>query len=174
MDRHQRQSSASTAIACFALAIGIAACAAVSRSPDPSVTPVATEQPAAQSSAPGALRIPLANAPGNDISIDVHDGSGTVTAAETGTPGDGASVAPYTVAVANDDPSTLRLTWTGGPCDAEATLLIDASGQQLAVVEPECPGDAVAFDRVLIVHFSQPIDHGSVQALFQDGTDTSS
>ena len=182
MDRHHRQSSASTAVACFALAIGIAACAAATRSPVPvetgvpAVTSVPTEAavPGEPSAAPGAFRIALANAPGNDISIVIQDASGTVTGAESGAAVDGASVEPYTVSVTNEDPTTLRLTWAGGPCDGEAALLIDASRRQLAVVEPECPGDAVAFDRVLLVHFSTPVDHASVEALLQDGTDTSS
>lgn len=174
MDRRHRQSSASTAVACFTLVIGIAACAAATPSPVPATSTIVAGQTATPSSPVGALRVSLANASGNDVSIEIHDASGTVVAAESGTPGDGASVAPYTVAVSNDDPSTLRLMWVGGPCDAEAALLIDASRRQIAVIEPECPGDAVAFDRVLLVRFAEPIDHGAVEALLQDGLDTAS
>jgi hypothetical protein len=72
----------------------------------------------------------------------------------------------------NVDATTLRLTWTGGPCDVADTLAIDSTGRTFLLVEPECPGDAVAFDRVLLLHLSSPIDAAEVHAVLQDGLDT--
>jgi hypothetical protein len=112
------------------------------------------------------------NATANDITIEIADASGTVVGAMSGAPGDGASVAPYEVEVANADPNTLELTWSGGPCDARDLLTIDVSGRQFVLVQPECRGDAVAFDRVLIVTFAGPVDASEISAILQDGLDT--
>jgi hypothetical protein len=76
------------------------------------------------------------------------------------------------VEVANADPNTLELTWSGGPCDARDLLTIDVSGRQFVLVQPECRGDAVAFDRVLIVTFAGPVDASEISAILQDGLDT--
>jgi hypothetical protein len=136
---------------------------------------------AAASVAPSALataavqpptRVVLSQATGNDVTIDIDDASGTLVDATSGTPGDGASVEPYQLVVTNDDPSTLRLTWVGGPCDATDTLSIDPDALTFLLVQPECPGDAVAYDRILILEFSRPIAAADVQASLQDGLDT--
>jgi len=76
------------------------------------------------------------------------------------------------VAVSNDDASTVRLTWVGGPCDSASTLMIDATARQFLLVQPECSGDATASDRILVLRFSAPVDAGAVQASLQDGLDT--
>ena len=68
----------------------------------------------------------LVQAAGDDVTVDVADGSGTLLEATSGEPGDGASVEPGQLHIVNDDPSTLRLTWTGGPCATADLLLIDA------------------------------------------------
>jgi hypothetical protein len=125
------------------------------------------------SSEPAADRhVALSTATGNDVMVTIADASGMVRDATSGTPGDGASVEPYRVVVTNDDPSTLRLTWTGGPCDAEDRLSIDRTGRELLLIEPECAGDLVAFDRVLVLHLSNPIDATEVHAVLQGGLDT--
>ena len=49
----------------------------------------------------------------------------------TGSPGDGASVEPGQLLIVNDDPSTLRLTWTGGPCATADLLLIDPTRRRV-------------------------------------------
>jgi hypothetical protein len=155
----------------------VAACGAApatSPSASPTSQPSATSATEPSPAAPGAevLHVPLANSTGNELFVDVTDASGLVQDAESGTPGDGASVEPYTVLVTNDDATTLRLTWTGGPCDAVDSLSIDDTGRNLLLVEPECPGDAVAFDRILVLHLSSPVDAEEVRAVLQDGLDT--
>jgi hypothetical protein len=153
-----------------------AACNATSAAGSPGAN--ASGRPDASSTtdpvpSPSSVRhLALTIASGNDVTVDIADDSGLLHDATSGTPGDGASVAPYEVAVGNDDPSTLRLTWTGGPCDAAATLRIDGTGRELRLVEPECPGDAVAFDRILVLHLSSPLDASEVHAVLQDGLDT--
>jgi len=124
------------------------------------------------SGGPGSFHVVLETATDEVVTLDISDASATVVEVRSGAPGDGASVEPYTVRVTNDDPTTLRLTWVGGPCDARDTLAIDATVSQLLLVQPECGGDAVAFDRILVLRFSAPIDAGEVQAVLQDGTDT--
>jgi len=119
-----------------------------------------------------AFHVELVHALQNEVTVDVVDESGTLVEASSGTPGDGASVEPYTVAVSNDDASTVRLTWVGGPCDSASTLMIDATARQFLLVQPECSGDATASDRILVLRFSAPVDAGAVQASLQDGLDT--
>jgi hypothetical protein len=116
--------------------------------------------------------VAVSTATGHDVTVTITDESGLLVEATSGTPGDGASVEPYRVVVTNDDPSTLRMVWVGGPCDADDSLTIDSTGRNLLLVEPECAGDAVAFDRVLVLHLSSPIDATEVHAVLQDGLDT--
>jgi hypothetical protein len=140
--------------------------------PPASVAPTATPVPSARANS--TFRVTLSQATGNDVTIDVTDGTGTLVSAKSGTPGEGASVNPYEVAVTNDDASTLRLTWVGGPCDSANSLSIDALGHQYLLVQPECGGDSIVTDRVLVLSFSKPIAAADVEAVLQDGLDTSS
>lgn len=153
------------------IALAAAACstsAGASNSPLPSLP----SAPGASPAPTGPIRVSLAQASGSDATIEVSDGSGHLLSAASGTPGDGASVEPYTVAVSNVDASTLRLTWVDGPCDSASTLTIDASARRFLLVQPECSGDAVAFDRILELYFDRPIDAGQVEISLQDGIDT--
>jgi hypothetical protein len=160
--------AAVAALAILSIA-AVAACSSAGSSDAPaSAAPSAQPTPAAQPPA----RVVLSQAPGNDVTIDIDDASGTLIDATSGTPGDGASVEPYQLVVTNDDLSTLRLTWVGGPCDATDTLSIDPEGLSFLLVQPECPGDAVAYDRILILEFSRPIAAADVRASLQDGLDT--
>jgi hypothetical protein len=170
--------SSAAATAAFMIAL-VAACGGSAISPSTSVGPTGSPDAgssnaptAGQTSGTGSTRVALATATGNVVTLDVNDASATVIEATSGTPGDGASVEPYTVSVSNDDPTTLRLTWVGGPCDAQDSLTIDVTARQFLLVQPECSGDAVAHDRILILRFSEPIDAADVQAILQDGTDT--
>jgi len=144
----------------------------------PSIQPAATATlaPAPTVAVPpgdgSAFHVKLVHAMQNEVTVDVVDESGTLVEASSGTPGDGASVEPYTVAVSNDDASTVRLTWVGGPCDSANTLMIDATARQFLLVQSECSGDAIASDRILVLRFSAPVDAGAVQASLQDGLDT--
>jgi hypothetical protein len=166
------------ATAAMLLAVLVAACAsAATPQPSPVATPPAASAapspaPTTAGSAATGFHVELDQATGNAVTIDVTDASGTLVAATSGVPGDGASVEAYTVAVVNDDPSTLRLTWVGGPCDSANSLAVDATGHQFLLVQPECPGDAIATDRVLVLRFSQPIAADGVEAFLQDGLDS--
>jgi len=160
------------AVALAALAVGACSGSAATSAP---ATPAPTSEPvqaAPSDPATSSNLVALANASGNDVAIEIVDESGTLREAASGTPGDGASVEPYTVTVGNDDASTLRLTWVGGPCDAEDLLAIDATGTRFLLVQPECPGDSAVFDRVLVLGFAEPIRAGDVEAILQDGLDT--
>jgi hypothetical protein len=172
------RSSPITRAALAALAIlsiaAVAACSSVGSSDAPaSAPPSAPATTAPQTSAPQPpTSVDLSQATGNAVSIEIDDASGTLVDATSGTPGDGASVEPYQLVVTNDDRSTLRLTWVGGPCDATDTLSIAEDGTSFLLVQPECSGDAVAYDRILILEFSRPIAAADVQASIQDGLDT--
>jgi hypothetical protein len=139
-------------------------------SPSPTATTITTAPP----SGAAATYVVLAVATRNAVTIAVTDASATLLDASSGTPGDGASVPPFEVHVVNDDPTTIRLTWSGGPCDATDSLSIDADVRRFLLVEPECPGDSVAYDRILVLRFSEPIDAAGVEARLQDGLDTAS
>ena len=116
----------------------------------------------------------LDTATAHAVTIDVTDASKSLIGAASGTPGDGASVEAYTLAVTNLTPTTLRLTWVGGPCDSANSLSIDAAHHRLLLVQPECTGDAIATDRVLDLEFAMPITASDIEPFLQDGLDTSS
>ncbi len=138
----------------------------------PAATPTAAPTAASSTAATGSAHVVLNVATPNAVTIDVTDASSTLVGATSGTPGDGASVEAYTLAVANVTPTTLRLTWVGGPCDSANKLLIDAARHRLVVVQPECPGDAIATDRVLDLEFATPIKASDLEPFLQDGLDT--
>jgi uncharacterized protein len=129
-------------------------------------TPATTARPSS------ATHVVLAQSTARNVTIDVADGSGTLLTATSGTPGDGASVEPYKLIVSNDNPTTLRLTWVGGPCDSANSLSIDTTRRQFLLVQPECSGDSIVTDRILVLTFSQPIAATEIQAFLQDGLDT--
>jgi hypothetical protein len=169
-----RRRPALQAASLLALVVALAGCAAAS--PSSSVAPP-TAGPTAAGPTPGntaqsGFHVELTLATDNDVTVDVVDDSSNLVEASSGTPGDGASVEPYTLRVSNDDPTTLRLTWVGGPCDSANTLEIDPSGRRFVLVQPECAGDAVAHDRILILEFAEPIAAVDVEAFLQDGLDT--
>ncbi len=141
---------------------------AASAGPGASVTPL----PTAASSAGTTFHVQLMTETGQDVTIDVTDESGRVIAATSGTPRDGASVPQNEVVVANDDASTLRLTWAGPPCANQGRLVVDANAALFTVVQPDCTGDSIAFDRILILTFSGPIMAADVDAVIQTGIDT--
>jgi len=133
-------------------------------------TPSAT--PSAGSSAGSTFHVELVVETGRPVTIDVKDESGRLLKAASGTPGDGASVAQGKLVVASAAPSTLRLTWAGPPCANADLLVIDAAGSQFILVQPACGGDAIAFDRVLLLTFSDPLSAADVDARFQTAIDT--
>jgi hypothetical protein len=157
------------------LLVVLAACAVVDvPPPSPSPLPLATAPGAGASpTSGGRVVIDLDQAPDKDVTIEVIDASGTLLDASSGQPGDGASVEPYTVGVSNVDATTLRLVWVDGPCDSVSSLTIDESATRFLLVQPECSGDGVAYDRVLELWFSRTVDAGAVEISLQDGIDTS-
>ena len=147
-----------------------------SNNPVPSETPAATPDPDEGGSDAMPIKVDLANATGADVYVDIADRSGLLIDAESGTPGDGMSVEPYTLKVENLDATTLHLTWVDFPIDNALALYIDESeaGIRLVLVQPEPtgPADAIGFDRELILSFSEPISADQVEAFLQDGLDT--
>ncbi len=135
-------------------------------SPNPSLSP----SPAQAAGSP--IHVVLANATSHAVTIDVTDESSSLVSATSGAPGDGASVDAYTLVVTNQSPTSLRLTWVGGPCDSANSLAIDAARSTLLLVQPECPGDAIATDRILDLEFTTAVTAADFHAFVQDGVDT--
>jgi hypothetical protein len=118
------------------------------------------------------ITVNLANATNHKVYVDVVDQSGKLVSGASGKPGDGATVATGKLKVENIDPTTLRLTWTDIPGDNALALYIDKSLTHFVMVQPEHDGDAIPFDRILILKFSQPIPARNIDAVVQNGTDT--
>jgi hypothetical protein len=163
------------------LVVGLAAACTGTTSPTTPAAVATAEGPDAPTAKPTStgtagpsspIHVALNQATAKVVTIDVTDGSGTMLVATSGTPGDGASVEPYKLVVANDNPTTLRLTWVGGPCDSANSLSIDPTRRQFLLVQPECSGDSIVSDRILVITFSQPIVAADIQASIQDGLDT--
>ena len=136
--------------------------------PTPNATPTALATPAPIGSAHVALTVATDHA----VTVDVTDASSSLIGAASGTPGDGASVAAFTLTATNASPTTVRLTWVGGPCDSANFLSIDVDRHRLVLVQPECPGDAIATDRILDLEFATPIKASDLETFLQDGLDT--
>ena len=169
--RHIQRAAPLTAV--FALVAILAACTATDPRLEDEPTPPTPAPTALTTQAPiGAAHVALAVATDNAVTIDVTDASSTLVGAVSGTPGDGASVEAYTLDVTNASPTTLRLTWVGGPCDSTNQLSIDADRHRLVLIQPECPGDAIATDRILDLEFATPIKASDVEPFLQDGIDT--
>ncbi len=146
--------------------------------PTPIATPSVTPVPAPSDGGGDAMpmTVDLENATGADVEVDIVDHTGSVVDAVSGTPGDGASVEPYTIVVENVDDRTLRLTWVDFPIDSDLALYIDetATGLRVVLVQPEPTEatDAMAFDRILELTFDAPVAADQVEAILQDGLDT--
>jgi hypothetical protein len=171
----------------FLAVVGLAACAVVSGRPaapvaTPDSTPHATPTQAPLPSTPpdaspdpagGQLLVHLDTATRDDVSIEMLDDGHHVVAARSGHPGDGASVPFGTVEARNLDARSLQLTWSDTPGDATLGLYVSERADVVLVIRPERQaGDAIAFDRVLIVEFDRPIDAGRLQLGVQEGLDT--
>lgn len=185
--RRTRRTSAGLVLGFAISAVVLVACSsAVAADPSPSgrpapaptATPIATPIPAPSDGGGDAMpmTIDLENATGADIEVDIVDHTGGVIRAVSGTPGDGASVEPYTIVVENVDDRTLRLTWVDFPVDSDLALFIEetSAGLRFVLVQPEPTEatDAMAFDRILELTFDGPVAAGQVEAFLQDGLDT--
>lgn len=138
----------------------------------PSVTP--SVAPSAGSDAM-PIGVNLTNATNANVRVDIVDRTQLLVGAESGTPGDGMSVEPYTLKVENLDPMTLKLTWVDFGIDNALALFVDKvdGGYRLLLVQPAptTPADAMGFDRELVLSFSQPISASQVETFLQDGLD---
>lgn len=122
------------------------------------------------------ITVGLANTTGAAVHVDVVDRTGLLVDAASGTPGDGASVEGYTLAAANLDAKTLKLTWIDFPIDNGLTLYVDRidGHLRLLLIQPEPGGttDAIGFDRELVLTFSRPVSAASIETFLQGGLDT--
>jgi hypothetical protein len=138
----------------------------------PTPIPVPSEAPSERPSAE-AITVNLENATGHDVSIEILDDGHHVVDARSGRPGDGASVEFGTVVARNLDARTVQFTWSDTPGDAELGLYVSESVNVVLVIRPERDGgDAIAFDRVLIVEFDAPVDAAALHLGVQEGLDT--
>lgn len=136
-----------------------------SASPSPVQSAPSTAAPSAPAS-PAVISVDLIERVGADATIDITDLSGRLAKAESGTPGDGASVPDGTVAVTSlaKNPATIVLTWSGLPCDTTHQLTIDPDGLGMTIERPACQGDAMGVDHVLVLTFDGPVDAAAVKA----------
>ena len=166
----------SIAIAAFAVALTVAACggsgtsattAPDTASPEPTIGASPAPTRPEISGAP-ALVVALETQDESDVRVSVIDQTGLLTGVTSGTPGDGASVAVDAPTIADADAASLVVTWAAPPCDSEPTVVL--SEGKLLIVQPPCPDptDAVAFDRVLILRFSDTVEASSLQPVIQD------
>jgi hypothetical protein len=128
-------------------------------SPGPSVSPSAP-------ASPPVISVDLIERVGANATIEITDLSGHLVKAESGVPGDGASVPDGTVAATSldGDPATVVLTWSGLPCDTTHQLTIGPDGLSMTIERPACQGDTLPVDRVLQLTFDRPVDPATVSA----------
>jgi hypothetical protein len=164
----------------------------VTPAPEPSETPVVTPAPAPtatpdETEAPAEppeptdggkdampVKVDLENTTGNDVYVDIVDYGETLVDAVSGTPGEGMSVAPYTLLVENIDERTLRLTWVDYAIDNALTLYIYGQADRFVLIQPE-PGqvvDSMGTDRELILTFDHAVSADAIEASLQDGMDS--
>ena len=137
----------------------------------PTLAPSASAAPSDEP-APTPIRVTLETAAGGPTHIDIVDWTGTLSGATSGTPGDGASVAPGTLELANDIETSLRLTWSAAPCATGDTLVLEPGLTRITLLSPPCDGDALPLDRVLVLHFSGPVAADGIDAVVQTALDT--
>jgi len=168
----------SLALLAFAVSLTVAACGGSAAATTVPATPGPSSPASAASATPAptmpeisggpALYLTLDTADASTVRVAVIDQTGLLTGVASGTPGDGASVAVDAPTVVAADTAGLVVTWAAPPCDSEPTVILSETG--VRIVQPPCldPTDAVAFDRVLILHTSDTIDPASLEAVIQD------
>ena len=134
--------------------------------PDPTVVPKPTEKPDPivepeptddGNDVPNV--IDLETADGANVTVDLSEVVHLLDGAESGHPGEGMSVEPYTLKIENLD---------------ERTLNRFQDGKVFVMVQPEPDGDvdAIGFDRELILTFKEPVSAGDIEGFLQGGLDT--
>jgi len=177
-----RRTAAVFIIGAFVLAGSIATTAAFSgrgssggkdpASPAPSA-PLVTPEPSDDGGEVPTV-IDLETADGHDVTVDISEIVHLLDGAESGHPGEGMSVEPYTLKLENLDERMLKLTWVDFGIDNELTLHRFQDGKVLVMVQPEPDGDvdAIGFDRELILTFKEPISADEIEGFLQGGLDT--
>ena len=137
----------------------------------PGPTPSASPVPSGPGTGTYSATITLQVRGGRPIALAVRDTTGEVSAAVSGQPGDGASVEPGRARIepAPGDPTSLIVTWAGLPCETSGAMLVD-EGRRLITITPEpCSGDALAFDRAVILRFATAVDAGGWTSIVLTG-----
>ena len=139
--------------------------------PTPTVAPSKTPS-ASPRSVPAS--VDLDNATGHDVSILIHDQTGDVVDAVSGTPGDGMSVRWHSAIVKNVDATSIRVTWVGLPGDETVDLDIvernNAYRLTLVQAGPYRYTDAMGEDRVVLLTFDRPVSAADVSIEILDRT----
>ena len=141
----------------------------------PSVAPSAAPS-VAPSAAPnnGSLTVDLASTSGHNVTLKIHDESGSIVKAVSGRPGDGMSIRWHDADVQNVDARTIAIKWSAFPQDEVVDLGVNfASGQyELTLVQagPYPQTDALGEDRILIVTFDAPVSANDVVVSILDRT----
>ena len=144
--------------------------------PDPVVQPEPDVKPEPTDGGDDAMPITveLETADGHDVYVDIIDRYGLLESAESGHPGEGMSVEPYTLEIENVDERTLKLTWVDFGIDNALELHFFQDGNVLVMVqaEPTYDPDAIGFDRELILTFEEPTSADDIEGFLQGGFDT--
>lgn len=144
---------------------------AATPTPGPSVDP--TVEPTATPSS-GLGTIELRNATRHEVRLQVHDQTGDLEQAVSGTPGDGMSAQWHKAIVRNADVDTILITWAGLPQDDTLDLgvaLVD--GEYVVTIVQAGPvpnSDAMGEDRIVALTFDGPVAAGDVTVQVLDRT----
>jgi hypothetical protein len=127
---------------------------------DPTADPTATPVPSVP--ADGGIKLDIADE--HDVTVFVDNVTGYPVRVTSGRAGDGMSVQWGKAEIVNVDDSTLRVTWSSLPVDAQINLNIsfdDATGGMILLTfkqpAPPANSDAIGFDRVIILSFDTPV-----------------
>jgi hypothetical protein len=147
---------------------------APSRAPVVRPAPVASPNPTDGDDDAMPITVDLETADGHDVYVDIIDRYSLLESVESGHPGEGMSVEPYTLEIENVDERTLKLTWVDFGIDNALELHFFQDGKVLVMVQPEPTGDvdAIGFNRELILTFEEPFSADDVEGFLQGGFDT--
>lgn len=138
--------------------------AAPTARPTPAPTPAPTSPPTSAPTVaptpapegPDEIVVDLVDVNGNDVSVTITDKSGRLVSARSGQPAEGQSVAYGEAQLRNRGDNVIELTWAGGP-DDDLRLSINETAGRWLLEGPAPSGDAVAFDRVLLLEFDDTL-----------------
>ena len=122
----------------------------------------------------GSLTVDLATESGHGVTLKIHDETGKVAKAVSGTPGDGMSIRWHDADVQNVDARTIAIKFAGFPRDEIVDLGIDAkNGQYLLTFVQAAPyphTDAMGEDRIVVLTFEAPVSANDVVVSILDRT----